>query len=335
MHNKLSRLLLLLLAGTSVTPVAFAETHSIRLARQYGIQFLPLIVMQHDALIEKEAKKAGLGPVTVKWMQFSGGSAVNDALISGNVDFVSGGVTPLITLWDKSKGMFNVRGVAAVSEIPLLLNTNQPHIHSLADFSERDRIALPSVKGSLQSIVLEMAAAKAFGPQKDKKLDALTVSLPHPDATIALLSGKSYITAHFTTLPYSAEELAHPGIHTVLNSYDVAGGPQTQQILYTMQKFHDENPRTYRVVMAALKDAQNLIKHNPHQAAVDYVSVTREKVPADAIVKMLGDPQVKFRAEPMATYKFAQFMYQTKEIRNRPASWKDYFFPEIYGTGGS
>jgi NitT/TauT family transport system substrate-binding protein len=335
MHKKLSRLLLLLLAGMSVTPVAFAETHTIRLARQYGIQFLPLVVMQHDALIEKEAKKAGLAPVTVKWMQFSGGSAVNDALISNNVDFVSGGVTPLITLWDKSKGMFNVRGVAAVSEIPLLLNTNQPRIHSLADFSARDRIALPSVKGSLQSILLEMAAAKAFGPQNDKKLDALTVSLPHPDAMIALLSGKSYITGHFTTLPYSAQELAHPGIHAVLNSYNVTGGPQTQQILYTMQKFHDENPRTYRVVMAALKDAQDIITHNPHQAAVDYVSVTREKVPVDAIIKMLRDPQVKFRSEPVATYKFAQFMYQTKEIRNSPASWKDYFFPEIYATGGS
>ena len=58
-------------------------------------------------------------------------------------------------------------------------------------------------------------------------LDALTVSLSHPDAQVALLSGASEITAHFSSPPFQYQQLEKPGIRTVLSSYDVLGGPAT------------------------------------------------------------------------------------------------------------
>ena len=90
-----------------------------------------------------------------------------------------------------------------------------------------EAIALPAVKVSIQAVTLQMAAEKAFGEGQQGKLDALTVSLSHPDAQVALLSGASEITAHFGSPPFQYQQLEKPGIRTVLNSYDVAGGRHT------------------------------------------------------------------------------------------------------------
>src|SRR5208282_6371960 len=96
-----------------------------------------------------------------------------------------GGVPGLVTLWAKTKGTAQeVRGISALSSQPFLLNTRNPDVKTVRDFSAADRIALPAVKVSVQAVTLEMAAAEAFGKENFAKLDHLTVSLSPPDATI-------------------------------------------------------------------------------------------------------------------------------------------------------
>ena len=83
------------------------------------------------------------------------------------------------------------------------------------------------MKVSIQAIALQMAAAKAFGQADFARLDTLTVSMAPPDSTIALLSGAGEITAVFSVPPFQQQQLEKPGIHTVLNSYDVMDGPHS------------------------------------------------------------------------------------------------------------
>src|SRR2546430_2647808 len=73
-------------------------------------------------------------------------------------------------------------GVCGLSTCALQLNTNRPEIKSLADFTARDKIALPGIKTSLAAVVLQMLVAKQFGQANYAKLDPMTVGLPHPDA---------------------------------------------------------------------------------------------------------------------------------------------------------
>ena len=61
-------------------------------------------------------------------------------------------------------------------------------------FSDKDRIAMPAVKVSIQAVTLQMAAEQEFGQGQHGRLDHLTVSMSHPDATAALLSGRSEVT---------------------------------------------------------------------------------------------------------------------------------------------
>ena len=54
-----------------------------------------------------------------------------------------------------------------------------------------------------------MAAEKAFGEGQANKLDALTVSMGHPDAAAALASGGD-IGSHFSSAPFQYRQLKQP-----------------------------------------------------------------------------------------------------------------------------
>ena len=182
---------------------ATAEVPEIRLAQQFSIGYLQLNVMEHQQLIEKHAKLLGIPEVKVSWLKFNGPAAVNDALLSGTLDIASGGVPGLLTLWAKTKGTpQEVRGISALSSQPFLLNSRDPDVKTIKDLKPSDHIAVPAVKVSVQAIMLQMAAAKAFGAKEFAKLDAQTVSMSPPDATIALLGGKSEVTASFSVPPF-------------------------------------------------------------------------------------------------------------------------------------
>ena len=181
-----------------LTP-AFAQVPEIRFARQFSMGYLQFNMMQQHKLLEKHAKEAGIPELKVTWATFNGPNAMNDALLSGSVDIVSGGVPGLLTLWARTRTTpLAVKGITAFSSQPILLNTRNPNVKSLTDFTDQDKIAVPAVKVSVQAMLLQMAAAKQWGNSNYAKLDNLTVSMTPPDATIALLSGSAGITSVFS-----------------------------------------------------------------------------------------------------------------------------------------
>jgi len=315
-------------------PGAQAEPKEIRVAQQFGVNYLPLLVMKKYQLIEKQAEKAGLGAVKVSWTQFGSGSAMNDALLASNLDFASGGVGPLLKIWDKAKGQFDVKGAASLGSMPMYLSTVNPAVKSVKDFTAKDKIALPAVKVSIQAIVLQMASARAFGDAQFDKLDGLTVSMKHPDAMAALLSRTTEVTAHFANSPFQEQELQTAGVHRVLSSYDLLG-PSTLNSLYTTAKFHDSSPRAYAAVLAALKQAMEIINRDKKNAAEVYVAEERSKLTPEFVQKILADPNFVVTSTPQGIMKYAEFMHRVKAMRNMPASWKDVYFAEIHGESGS
>ena len=202
-----------------------AEPNELRVSRGFGIHYLALYVMERQRLIEKHAAAAGLGDIKVIWRAIDGGNVINDAMLAGALDIASTGVPGFLTLWSKTKGSSRaeVVGLGGAGSGSLWLNTRNPNIRTLADFSDKDRIAVPGIKTSFAAVVLQMAAAQAFGIENYAKLDTLTVGLSHPDALAAMISGKSEINSHFCSPPFSYLELDHPGIHRVVNSVDVTG----------------------------------------------------------------------------------------------------------------
>ncbi len=331
-------LALILLASGGImfpAPKAMAETDTLRIARQLGLGYLQLYIAEDQKLIEKQAKAAGLGDIKVSYLPLGNPSTIIDAVLSGSADMGATGVPPFILLWDKTRNSLKVHALTALNAQPAFLNTNKPNIKSLKDFGPDDKIAVPSVKSAFQAIVLEMAAEKYLGEQNRTSLDKLTVSMSHPDAAVALISGKTELTAHFTSPPYQYQELESPKVHRVLSSYDVTDGPATFSAFWTSGKFHDANPRLSKAILAAIDEATAFIKSNPEESARIFLKLEHSDLSLPFIEGMLKDPDIIYSAAPQNITKFSDFMARTGEIGKRADSWKDLFFNDIHDRTGS
>ncbi|PKQ13438.1 MAG: nitrate ABC transporter substrate-binding protein [Alphaproteobacteria bacterium HGW-Alphaproteobacteria-1] len=321
--------------GLALAPALPAAAEgTIRLVEQPGISYLPFHVIRDQGLLDRHGAAKGI-EITSEWAQLSGGAATNDALLSGSVDIVAAGVGPLLTIWDRTRGAQNVRGIVAGAQFPFALVTNNPKVKSIADFGPDDRIAVPSVGVSVQARTLQFAAAKLWGAENFQKLDELTVSLPHPDATQALLSRSGTITAHFSNSPFQQLALADNGIHQVLDSFEVYGGPTTSIIIYTTEAFREKNPLTYAAFVDAYSEAAAWIAENPEAAADTYIRVTGSKLDRDLILSILSDDRFSFDPTPRNTEALAHFLHDVGALKNRPESWRDYFFETIHDRPGS
>ncbi len=332
-HVKSGWLLALTLTLGAASLAAQAEG-SISIAQQFGIGYLILDVVRDQQLIEKNGKQQGLD-IKVDWRTLSGATAINEALLSGALDVASAGVPPMLTLWDRTLGKQNVRAIASLGSMPNYLLTNNPAVKTLRDLSDHDRIATPAAGVGFQSRTLQIETAKLFGDSNYKRFDNITVSLPHPDANAALIAGGSEITAHFSSPPFQYQALEHPNVHKILSSYDVLGGAGTFNVLYTTQKFHDENPKTYRAFYDALKEASDIINANKAAAAETYIRVENSRLPLPLVKRIVEDPEVDFTIVPQRTSVYAEKLQQLGVLKNKAASWKDYFFSEIYDQPGS
>ena len=316
--------------------VAQAEVNEVRITKQFGLGFLPLMVMEDQKLVEKQSKAAGLPEVKGVFMTLSNPAAMNDGLLSGQIDYGTNGPPAVITIWARTKGSGNeIKGVAGMVLTPMWLNTNNPNVKSIRDFTEKDKIAVTAVKVSIPAIIMQMAAVKEWGKDNYAKLDPLTVSMSHPDGMAAFLS-KRDVTAHFTSPPFMYKELEQPGVQRIMSSDDVMGGPTTFSNLYSTSKFHDANPRVYKAVLAAFIEAIDLINKDKKQAAEIYLRISGDKKSTVMeIQKQIEDPNLVFTATPRNIQKYADFMFDVGSIKTKAASWKDIYFPEIHHLPGN
>jgi NitT/TauT family transport system substrate-binding protein len=326
---------ILLAAALILLPLlSRAEVDTVRIGIQPGMSYLALNVMNREKILEARARDDGLN-LKVEWIVSANGTVLNDGVLSGNIDIAGTGIPAFVTLWAKGRGLVDAKGIAAYGSLPGVLVSRNPNVHTVRDFSEADRIAVPAPKASIQAILLAMMAEKTWGPGQQGRLDPLMVGLAHPDAMIAMLSGRSEVNAHFTSSPYYGEELKIPGAHIVLTKEDIFPGPLTHGMLWTTAKFHDRNPRTMGAFRAALEDSMALIHADPGRAAAAYLSLAREKVDlaeATAITRNLSD---KYETTPRGIQAIATFMHKIGMIKVAPARWQDMFFEEYWVADGS
>ena len=336
MTNKLPAVLcglLLALHGFA----ASAEIQELKIPKGAGgIGFLPLLVMEQQKTIEKHAAQLGNKNLKVTFVNIGGPAVVNDALLSGAAQVVGAGPPAFLLTWDRTRESMQITGVAAMSSLPMYLNTTNPNIKALRDITEKDKMAVTAVKVSIPSIIMQMAARREFGDKETFRYDRYTVGLPHPDGVAAMLSGISEIDLHFTSPPFVARELKDPRVRTILSTDDVMGGATTFTMLYTTKKFRDENPVTYKAIIRGLKDAIDYINRDKRGAAQVYFdSIGGKGETIEEIMATLNDPKNVITMVPQNTFKYAQFMHEIGSLKSRPNSWKDLFFPEIHDLPGN
>jgi NitT/TauT family transport system substrate-binding protein len=321
---------ILILGGPAVPR---AEVKEVILGQQFGAVYLPQMVMENLKLTEKQLAAGGMNDVKVTWTRLGGPAALNDAIISGNLHFAAQGVPSMAVLWDRTRGTIGMKAVAANANNNIWLHTRNPSVKSLQDFTDKDRIAVPSLKVSTQAFMLNFAADKLWGQYT--KLDHITVPLPHPEALAAVINPVSEITAHFATTPFHEKE-AKAGLPVVTTAYDIMGGPTTGLTFTSTEKFRTENPKVFAAAVAAYDEALGWINADKPRAARLYIELTKDKnLSEEELVAAMTSRDLEYTKVPSNVGRMVEFMHRVGLIKNKPASWKDLFFAEAHALPGS
>jgi NitT/TauT family transport system substrate-binding protein len=318
-------LLVPFLAACQAAAPAAPEASTIRLAKQPGLGYLPLIVMREQKLIEKR-----LPGVRTEWRELASSTAVRDAMLAGQLDIGSGAVPPFIEAYDKGV-RWKISG--AMSNMPMYLVVNSPRLAALKDVTAADKIALPT-PGGVQHVTLQMAAEQQLGDPH--ALDDRIVAIAHPDAQAALLS-KQEIAGHFGSPPFQYDELARggPDFHILVDSYAVMGGPHTFTLTMALEDWAANNPKLFQAVVDAQHEAIEFIRNDPAGAAKVYVVAETAKQTPEEILRQMQAQGVEFTTTPLAMLKYAAFMQRVGTIKSVPANWTDYTFPNLHALAGS
>lgn len=313
-----------------------AQQTELRIVRPIDVLALPLVVMQHEHLIERTADSMGLGTVHVTWTTPADKTSPLQALAAGKTDLAMAGLVPLLIAEDVADGQkAPVSALAAIAARPFILVTRNPAIHTIIDFTKKDRIAVPAVPMSQQALLLEMAAAQEWGSAHYRWLDPLMLARPDKAADDALYSGKGEIDAHFSQSPWADDELASDKIHRVMDSYDIAG-PQTVAVLAAATRLHDDKPELLKAVLAALQAADDFIGKHRGESAEYLAGMSKgEEISVEDLTDMIGAPDLAYNAAPKGVVRLAEFMHRTGRLKRDPKAWQDLFLPEARDLKGS
>jgi len=320
---------------TMAAPAARAEVGEVILGQQFGTGYLPAMVMEAHKLVEKQLTAAGVGDTKVTWAKLGGPAALNDATLSGSLHFSCQGAPSSAIIWDRTKNTIGVKSLGAIASNNIWLNTRNKDIKTIKDFTEKDRIAIPSLKVSTQALLLHYAAAQIWGDSNYTKLDNITVSLPHPEAMTAVINQVSEINSHFATSPFHEIEM-NTGLKTVTTAYEIMGGTTTGLNFVSSEKFRSENPKIFGAVFKAYVEAIDWINADQLRAAALYLDISKEKrLTAEELVVNMRERNMEYTRVPANVGKIADFMHKVGLLKNKPSSWKDMYFPEAHDLPGT
>lgn len=323
----------MLTAAVAVVLAVPAQAADLRIGVQFGIAYVPFYVAEKEGLFAKHLAAEGQTGVTVEFPRFSGSSALNDAIIAGQIDMAVYGTTGLIVAWDKTRGTPSaVVGVCGVSVMPLTMVTFKPEMKSLKDVGPSDKIVIPALI-SPSAYVLRMAAEKELG--KGNVLDPRIVAMPNPDAVAALMSRRE-VTAMFSSPPFMDFLLRQPGAHRVTSSNEVFGGRNSSFVLGVAKRYADANPGVVKAMIATLREANDLIARDPQHAADIYMGYEPSRTfDAKFIAEILADGDHGYTTDVFGIMTYVDYLARAGQMKNRPASWKDLFLPYVHDQSGS
>jgi sulfonate transport system substrate-binding protein len=311
-----------------------AEVTEVVLGAQFGAVHLPAMAMESQRLVEKHLAASDLGNVKVTWVKLAGPASINDAMIAGTLHFACQGVPSLAVIWDRTRGGIGVKALGAVASNNNWLNTRDPKIRSLKDFTDKDRIAVPSIKVAAQTILTHIAAEKLWGVGNHTRLDHLFVALPNPEGMAAVMSQGHEVNANFTISPFHEAEMK-AGLTTVTSAFEIMGGPTTGLTFTSSEAFRTANPKVFAAVNSAFAEAIDWVNADKRRAAKLYIAITNEKkLSEDEFVAIISSKDMEYTRVPSRFGALTEFMHRTGYIKNNPASWKDLFFEEAHDLPG-
>ncbi len=272
------------------------DVNEVRIAEQYGLAYAPLTIMKHYELLEE-----ALPDYEVTWTRLTNAASIREAIVADRLDIGFMGVPPFLVGVDRN---MDWRIFSALSEVPVGLVTLSQELSTLSDLAEaRGRIALPQ-PGSIQHILLSMAAEARFA--RADYFDDQLVTLSHPDASQALIQGAG-VDAHFATPPYLMELRSLHGGRVVLSGTEAFGGAFTFAVGVAEADFLRQNPDVVAAFAAALSEAiERLYREDSLAVLADFYGISLEETR-----EQLLQEGMRFGRPLRGVETFSRFMAET------------------------
>ena len=284
------------------------------IAEQYGLAYAPVQLIKESNLLQQANPD-----LKIEWKQLSNTAAIRESMLAGEVDIAFMAIPPFLIARDKGMSWKIISGL---SQSPLGLMVNRDYINSISDFKKSDKIALPQ-PGSIQHILLSMAAEKEFGDPKI--FDNQLLTMKHPDAMNALLSGKE-VAAHFASPPYLFLESREEGIKKVLSGKEAFGGEYTFIIGVSTEEFYQNEKQKYRIFKNSLNQALKKFNQSPESTAE--ILADNYDLKVKEMREYLSWPGMKYTSEIKGLKNFISFMKKQGYITNENYKETDLVFTE-------
>lgn len=308
-------LLVSVFALAPLTTAAAEATEKLTIAYQYGLSYLPLVVMKDQKLIEKYYPN-----VQVEWQILNSGAAINEGMITGSIDVGAMGIAPAIT--GVIKGI-PYKIFSNLSSQPQVLVTNKEEIKSMADITPDHKIAVVNV-GSIQHIFIAMAAKNELGDAH--AMDNNIVAMSHPDGMAALLSGS--VDCQMATSPYVFME-REAGMHEFDSVAKVWPDGNSFIVGMASQKLKDERPELYAALVKAMDEANDYLTNQKEDAAKTLCAGL--EVDADTLLTWLSDPGCGYTSATKGVMQMATFMVEEGFVDNVPFTFADLAYDNVVG----
>ena len=242
-HKRICLFLSVLLALLfALSGCARAEESRIVIGYQYGVAYAPLLLMK-----ERDVLEDAFPGHRIEWRQMNGPTPIREGMLNGEITFGFMGISPVLIGIDHGMPWKYMTGLSA-NRVAVV--TNRADLSSLRDLDSSERIAILS-PGCTQHILLSLLAKEQLGDIH--ALDTQLISMSHPDAMNALLSGTE-VTIHVATSPYIEEELKQ-GMHVIAEGDEIMGEAFTFISGVAMTDFVAAHPEIYTTFLDCLQEA--------------------------------------------------------------------------------
>lgn len=271
------------------------------LAEQFGLAYAPLQIMKENGYLSES-----LPDYDIKWIKLGNTAAIREAILAEALDVGFLGIPPFLIGYDNGMewGIFS-----GLSSAPLGLVSNDASIKTLEDIKKTDRIALPQ-PGSIQHILLSMAAEKKFG-QADY-FDNQLVTMRHPDGMTALLA-EGDVKLHYTSPPFLFEELKREALSLVIDGNACFGDDFTFIVGMTTKVFK-EDTEAYNALVNGVKQAIEFMNDSPEET-IEILSsyYNYDKVVLEDYVYQQG---IEYTTDVKGIETFIDFMLENELLKN-------------------
>ncbi len=296
------------------------EEVTINIAYQYGLAYAPVVICQHNNMIEKSYEESTGKKVNVTWTQMSSGADINTGIASGDIQFGFMGIAPAITGVSKNVGYKIFTGISGQENGMM---TNDKTIKALSDLVGSDsQIALVNI-GSMPHIILGKALEdNGFDAHA---LDANIVGMKYPDGMAALQSGS--LACNLTSNPYiylERESGDFAEIPEIANSWDSSNS----FIVGVASTDIAADSDLYNAVCDAISKSIDFVNENKEETAK--VTSEYDSNSVEDEIKYLN--YGTYSAETIGIFELAQFMYKNSFIDKEIKDYSELVFDNVKGN---